>query len=156
MESAQKAGLYIAVKDYSNPGPNGGLALDNAQPDNQSYAFVTAPNFPQGQMMLVTYPRIDYKLRMSDRKCASDSQRRIIETIHTQDGEIAQGKSLDTPSSDFLWQVEKKDGNIIVFSAHDDRAIDVYRARAEVGIEVSGYPKHCGINQQWKFQNPLS
>ena len=62
METAQKAGLYIAVKDFSNPGPNGGLVLDNAQPNNQSYAFVTAPNFPQGQMMLVTYPRIDYKL----------------------------------------------------------------------------------------------
>ena len=93
---------------------------------------------------------------MSDRKCASDPQRCIIETIHTQDGEIAQGKSLDTPSSDFLWQVEKKDGNTIVFSAHDDRTIDVYSARAEVGIEVSGYPKHCGINQQWKFENPLS
>ena len=78
METAQKAGLYLTVKDYSNPGPNGGLVLDNAQPDNQSYAFVTAPNFPQGQMMLVTYPRIDYKLRMSDRKSASHPPRRII------------------------------------------------------------------------------
>ena len=156
METAQKAGLYIAVKDFSNPDPNGGLVLDNAQPNNQSYAFVTAPNFPQGQMMLVTYPNLDYKLRMSDRKCGSDFLRRIIETIHMQVGEIVQGKPLGTPSSDFLWQVEKKDGNTIVFSAHNGRAIDVYRGQAEVGIEVSGYPKHCGINQQWKFENPLS
>ena len=157
MQTALTADLYMTVKDYNNPGPQGGLVLDKASSVNQHYAFVTAPDFPPGKMMLVTYPHIDYKFRMSDRESTSGAPRRIIEMIGLQPGEIAQGKSLPTPTSDYLWQVEQKDGNTVVFSAHDGRAIDVFAAHTEPGTEVSGYlPKHCKANQQWKFENPLS
>ena len=157
METALAVGLYFTVKDYSNPGPHGGLVIDTAKDVKQHYAFVTAPNFPKDKMMLVTYPNLDYKFRMSDRESTSDTQRRIIETIRLEPGEIAQGKPVATPASDYLWQVEKSDGNTaVVFSAHDGRAIDVFGEHTNPGTEVSGFlPKHCHANQQWKFECPL-
>ena len=95
---------------------------------------------------------------MSDRESTSDPARRIIETITLEPGEIAQGKPVATPASDYLWQVEKSDGNTaVVFSAHDGRAIDVFGEHTNPGTEVSGFlPKHCHANQQWKFQHSLS
>ena len=87
METALAVGLYFTVKDYSNPGPHGGLVIDTAKDVKQHYAFVTAPNFPKDKMMLVTYPNLDYKFRMSDRESTSDTQRRInIETIRLEPG----------------------------------------------------------------------
>ena len=157
METALAVGLYFTVKDYSNPGPHGGLVIEKAKPEKQHYAFVTAPNFLAGKMMLVAYPHINYKLRMSDRESTSDPARRIIETITLEPGEIAQGKPVATPASDYPWQVEKSDGNTVVFSAHDGRAIDVFGEHTNPGTEVSGFlPKHCHANQQWKFENPLA
>ena len=54
METALAVGLYFTVKDYSNPGPHGGLVIEKAKPEKQHYAFVTAPNFLAGKMMLVS------------------------------------------------------------------------------------------------------
>ena len=154
MQTALTADRYMTVKDYNNPDPHGGIVLDKLK--DQHYAFVTAPNFPAGKMMLVAYPQINYKFRMSDRVSTSDPLRRIIETITLEPGEIAQGKPVATPTSDYLWEVEKKDGNAVVFSADDGRAIDVFKSHTEPGTEVNGYPKHCGTTQQWKFENRLS
>lgn len=157
IETCLKSGMFITASDTSNPDPEGGLIIcesTHSISHKQCFALVRSPELPSNTYVIVTHPKMDYKLRMSDRGPGRETGHtaRIVEIVKIET-KITRGAPLHPmPNEDSLFEVVPRGTDRVIRCRKEPRLLlDVAFGKVESGTPVLGEVCRNVKSETWRL-----